>query len=202
MEKLFKLFPQWVVVLLLLGCGIILFYVVAPPHTVCDSQIEIFQSSQTPFLYLDAKKTYLKTSGYEKSTTTCKLGNSHGACREMVDGLRKMLLDIKTVPSECYEKLSDISEVKSAIWNSLTLFSQIAWGEKPPPSAYEKVGWFDAFHLHTFCSLKRVAIELYTEEKWNEFASVTLEKLPQANQLERNDAWGRSLMSLNCAQYR
>src|SRR5437870_149832 len=110
MERLFQILPQWAVVLLILAIGVAFFYVTMPPHTVCDSQIEIFQSTQTPFLYKDPKKKYEQTVGYEKSVDNCKLGNSSGACRELFDGLRKMLEDTRSVPSECNEKLGDVSQ--------------------------------------------------------------------------------------------
>lgn len=202
MDRLFQILPQWAVVLIILALGIVFFYITMPPHTVCDSQIEIFQSSQTPFLYLDPKKTYASTTAFQKSTENCKLGNSHGACRELFDGLRKMVQDIKVIPSECYAQVSDIDQITSAVWGSLGLFTQLAWGERAPASSFERMGWFDSFHLHTYCQLKRLGIELYGESSWNDFANKALEQLPQASQVGRNEAWARSILSINCAQYR
>ena len=202
MDELLKRFPQWAVVLVILIFGIGFFYFAMPPHTVCDSQLEIFTASETPFLYPDAKKKFQKTTGYAKSVENCKQGNSHGACRELFDGLRRMVLDLKVVPTECFSKMADQTEVKQAIWSSLGLFVELAWGDKAPKSAYEKLGWFDSFHLFTFCSLKRNGIEYYGDEKWTEFANAVLAKLPQANQLDRTEAWNRTLMSVNCDSYR
>ncbi len=202
MENFFKSLPQWALVSLILVAGIIFFYIVMPPHTVCDSQAQVFKTSQTPFLFLDSKKSYIKTLGIGKARDICKRGNNHGACREIFDGLKKMMLDLKVVPEECNPKMSNMSEVKDAIMSSIQLFVRLAWSEKAPQSAYEKIGWFDSSHLRVYCALKNFALEFYGPDAWSEFVMGTLPQLPQYTELGREEAWPRTLFSINCDQYR
>lgn len=203
MEELLKRFPQWFVALLILAGGVAFLYIAMPPHSKCDSQVEVFKSAQTGFLYIEAKKKkYQETTGFEKSLNNCKAGASHGACRYLFDGLKRMLEDVRMVPSECRESIAGVGELKASLFQVADLFPRLAWGEKAPSSAYDRLGWYDSFHMYIYCSIRRTATELYGKESWDELSSKLLMELPQANQLGRNDAWARSLMSVNCDQYR
>lgn len=202
MESLFKSLPQWAIAILILLAGIVFFYIVMPPHTVCDSQAEIFKAAQTPFLFLDSKKKYITTVGIVSATDNCKRGNSHGACRELFDGLKHMMLDLRVVPEECNSQIGGIAQVKSAIMSSLELFAMIAWTDKAPKSTYEKLGWYDTSHVSVYCALKRLSVEYYGQDNWNDFVNSILPKLPLYSELTREEAWPRTLFSVNCDQYR
>jgi hypothetical protein len=79
---------------------------------------------------------------------------------------------------------------------------QIAWGEKAPIDKSDKLAWLDAYHLNTYCDIKKALIKTSGEDNWNQFAVSEIQKLPQAAQLDAPESWSRSLFSINCAQYR
>src|SRR5690606_22618655 len=155
-------------------------------------------SAQTPFLFLDPKKNYIKTIGYVKAREACKQSNSHGACLEMFDGLKKMMLDLRVIPDQCHEKIGELDEVRTALLGSLELMARMAWGNKAPASVYEKVGWYDSSHLHMYCALKAFSLEFYGQESWSEFVNKVMPQLPQYSELTTTEAWPRTLFSLNC----
>lgn len=202
MDEIIKALPQWLLVFIILCVGVLIFYLAMPPHTACDSQLDVFKKSQTPFLFLDEKKSYVSTVGFTKSVETCKKGNGHGSCRELFDGLSRIMLDLKVVPDKCLQQIAEVDQIKGAVWVSLDLFTRIAWGETAPASSFERTNWFDSSHLRTYCALKRLSTDLYGEESWSPFVQSTLQKLPQYNQLTPQEAWPRTLLSLNCDSYR
>jgi hypothetical protein len=190
--------PKAVLVFLALFVSLMVIMIISPPHTPCQSQLEVFRNNQTGFLYLDKKKSYMKTTGYQKSVEVCKYGNSPGACLDFFSGIKQVVKDLEFMPSECAGDVTSESIVNSAVWESIELMVQLSWGNRAPSSYLERQGWLDTYHLGVFCDLKRLLVTSYGKDRWNQFVNTQLKNLPQAQQLSRNESWQRSILSFSC----
>lgn len=197
-----KSLPKTLFVTIVLGAGVLLIVLFNPPQTVCDSQVEQFHEAQKDFLFLDViKQPKRKQTRFAKLIDTCKVTNSAGGCYELFYNLKKMLKDAGAVSPECFGKLKGHQGFSMAIWQSVDLMVKLAWGEKPPQSTGLKSGWFDPADLNLFCELKNSAVNVFTQDRWNEFAGEYFTTLPGASSLQRSDAWQKMLFSVNCASY-
>jgi len=196
----FKGLPQNIFAFLTLVLALGLIFILRKPHSVCDSQAEIFKTNQTPFLYLDPKGTS-KTRDFVKFIDFCKLSNSPGGCLEFFDGMKRLYSDLIDVPSGCTPVLIDSPEVKEALFAGLELIVRLAWGEKPPSSNLERNGWLDLSQVAVFCNFKKMMIEQLGSDVWSSFVEKQMSNLPGASLLPRNDVWGRSLLSDPCVSY-
>jgi len=192
--------PKWFLVFGALTLGILVMFVVQPPATVCDAQVEQFKETQVPHLFLLKKKKYDTTIKWESHIEMCKQGNSPGACLELFNGMRKLLRDLNAVSNQCLQDVGGLVPVKKSIWETMTLMLKIAWGEKPPASQYEKMAWFDLSHMEIFCKLQKKSVEIYSKEQWDSYREKTMAELPGFAQIGRNGVWPLSLFSFSCDQ--
>lgn len=188
-------------VTVVLGAGVLFIVLSDPPRTVCDSQLELFDEKVRDFLLLDSRKPNRKTTRYTKLHETCRATSSAGGCYELFLNLKQMIKDAKTVSVECHGKLRGHTQYSTAVWQSLDLMAQLAWGAKPPLTPALKTGWLDPADLNLYCELKNSAIYVFSEEKWNSFVAGYFKSLPGAANLPRNEAWQKMLFSVNCTQY-
>ncbi len=195
-----KSLPQNLFVFLILVGILVLIFTVQKPHSVCDSQQEVFKLNQTPFLYLDPKKNTKKTD-LEKFVDFCKSTNSPGGCLDFFEGMRKLHTDLENAPSGCTEGLANLPEVQSAIFTALELMVHLAWGTKPPMTSFERNGWLDSSQVAVFCDFKKLINANMGSDKWKAFVEQQMSSLPGASLLPRNDMWSRTLLSDPCANY-
>jgi hypothetical protein len=181
--------------------GVALILLINPPYTVCDSQWDVFQAHQTPFLFLNKSKAYIKTLGIDAATEKCKKGNNAGACQELFQGVLSMLKDFEIVSNECTNIFLSKNIVRKTIWDTQELMVQLAWGTKPPNSVYERFGWLDNNHMFLFCRLKEFAIKDKGKDAWEAWREKNMMALPQAEQIGRGEAWKRSLFSARCSDF-
>lgn len=199
MDDFLKSLPTSVLVGGALAIGLVLIFVLNPPHTKCDSQYEIFQSSQTPFLFKDPTKKFMEESVLQSSMMVCKNKNASGACFQYFEGLRFLIKDIQTISLECRSKILSKSEVSIALWQSLGFIFEIAWGPSGGPQNYlDKLGWLDNVHASVFCDLQALIKESFSEGEWTSFREKTLGELPGASTMDRKEVWNRSLFTLKC----
>lgn len=196
-----KSLPKTMFVAIVLAAGVLFIVLSDPPRTICDSQMKHFKELSKDFLFLDPAKPIKKETRYAKLLETCRSTNSPGGCLQLFGNLKSMLKDVNTFSPECYGKLSSMSEFTGALWGSLDLMVKMAWGAAGPKSAFEKTGWFDSADLNLYCSMKKVAIDVYGQSRWDGFVSEYLNSLPQAATLGRNEAWARMLLSVSCSAY-
>lgn len=174
----------------------------SPPHSVCDSQIDVIKESQKHFLYKDPPKSkVVVTTRYQFQRDRCKSTNSPGGCYELFQGIRTLLQDLATVTSECGSSIGGVKEIKTALWETSELLVRLAWGEKPPSAYHAKFGWLDNADLTLFCKLKARATQMYGESAWNSFREKMMSDLPGTKDLTRNQVWEVVLFSENCARY-
>lgn len=197
MDNFLNSLPKTVLVGGALALGLFLIFMLNPPHTKCDSQFEIFQKAQTPFLYKDPAKKFMDETQMQTSVAVCKDRNLPGSCFQFFEGLRLLTKDIKTISYECRSQILSRSEVSSSIWLGLGTIFELAWGKTPPQSYLDKMGWLDNLHTSVFCDLQALAKESLATE-WDAFRERTLAALPGAAQMDRKEVWNRSLFTLKC----
>lgn len=201
--------------------GIILFFVIQKPHSVCDSQLEVFRESQKGQIFSYKVKNSNRPALYPRVVEACRMGNSAGGCYEMFSILKKLVRDLDASPHECLVPFGEVSEVKKALSEGAQLMVQLAWGEKPPENAFNKFGWLQTADIGLFCSLKQVYMRVYGEQGWNDLRTATHKKLPGEasvyqdgaclncdykktadEKLSAEEIWVKSLFSVRCEQYR
>jgi hypothetical protein len=196
-----KNIPQNILAFLAICGALFLIMNLQKPHSVCDSQVEVFKANQIPFLYLDPKKSYIKTKDFDRVVTFCKKSNSSGGCLEFFNGMKRLYTDLEKVPTGCSATLMEISEVKEAMFLGLELIVHLAWGERPPPSSLERSGWLDSTQVGVFCEYKKLINLHLGRETWNGFVEKQMTNLPGASLLPRNDVWSRTVLSDPCVSY-
>jgi hypothetical protein len=201
MDKILAAIPKNTLAFLAIVGGIIFIILAEPPKSVCDAQIEVIKKSQQKFLYKDPKSKMVKTTRYQTRLAFCKDRNDPGACYELFHDMRSFLRDLSNVPTDCSGAVGAVSEFKKAMWDSMTLIVQLAWGDKPPASYNAKFGWLDTADITLYCQLKNSLQMIYGETAWDNYREKMMKELPGAKELPRNQVWDMALFSENCARY-
>lgn len=201
MDKFLSLIPKNTLAFLSIVGGTLFIVLSEPPHSICDSQLEVFKSEQEKLLYKDPKSKKIITTKYQRLLEHCKITNNPGGCYELFQELKIFLHDLSTVPSECSGAVSSLTEVKKALWEPMELLVKLGWGEKPPTAYHAKFGWLDTADMSLYCRLKGRIIQVYGEPDWNAFREKMMRELPGAKDMPRNGVWDMSLFSENCARY-
>ena len=186
---------------ILIGFALMVMY--DPPRTVCDAQLEIFRDSQKSFLYVRSTDGPITApSRIHELYDLCKGDNSPGGCFEYFEGLKKFAVDLGNIPNECAEKAGAESEINTWLKKSMKLMAEIAWGERAPASYTDKHAWFDSSEVVLFCELKKSANRIYGIEVMDKWREELFTQLPEAEKLNREQIWQKSIMSTSCDAYR
>lgn len=211
--------PKPILVFLVLTLGVAGIFVLQKPHSVCDSQLEVFKESMKGKIYPRVEKNLTLPASYFRLLENCKLANSAGGCFEYFDLLRSMLRELNGAPEQCLQPFGEIKEVKSAFNEGLEIMAMLAWGNQPPESA-SRFGWLETLELGLFCKLRANYIRIYGAEALELLREKVNAKLPgeppviqdgictncesrkAASQIfSREELWVRSLFSVRCDQY-
>jgi hypothetical protein len=198
MDNFLNSLPKSILVGGALAVGLVIIFLIKPPHTKCDSQFEIFQKAETPFLYKDPTKKFMEETQVQTSMNACKQTNSPGSCFQFFEGLKFLIKDIQTISYDCRPGILSKSEISTALWQSLEFIFEIAWGKNPPANYLDKLGWLDNVHVSVFCDLQALMKESFSEDEWTTFREKMLAGLPGAQALGRKEVWNRSLFTLKC----
>ena len=199
MDQFLSSLPKTVLALGAITIGFFLIVMFNPPHSVCDSQLEIFREAQKIFIYKQGKdRPPLAKSQFD----LCLADNSPGSCFEFFQGLKKLSIDLRNIPSSCSASAAGETEVNTWLWQSLKLMVQVAWGPKAPSSYSEKHSWFDASDIALFCGLKKDAVRIFGEEQFATWREDVMKSLPQAESMQRDQIWHKSILSTSCEAYR
>lgn len=206
MDKWLSAIPKGLLAFGAIGIGTLFIIFSDPPHTLCDTQLEVLRKSQEGFLTPDPSLKIATTPLFQKLMTQCKISNSPGGCYEYFMQMKQLLEDIKDVPDECAPvvpsgNLTNSDAIQPALFQTLKLLVQLAWGEKPPETYHEKFGWLDTADLSLFCDLRRTVQELYGRQPWEQFQESMFRELPGAANMTRKQAWEVMLLSVNCDRY-
>lgn len=206
MDQWLRSLPKGVVAFVAIALGIVGIIFFNPPRTLCDTQLELLSKSQEGFLSPDPNSRVSKTSGFQRLSDHCKTTNSPGGCYELFQRMNKLLDDLKKVPDECVPEVSsggvtNTDALKPALYKTLKLLAQLAWGESPPRNHFDKLSWLDAADISLFCRLKSTVQRTYDKSDWETFQESLFRDLPGAAQLPRGTAWNAMILSLNCSRY-
>lgn len=201
MNRLLELVPKNVLAFLLIAAGTAIIIIKQPPHSVCDSQVEVVNKDQAQFLFKDPNSKSARTTRYESMRDTCKATNNPGGCYELFQDLKGLLDEIASLGSECEVALGEQKPYHQVLTESADLMARLAWGDKPPESYNTKFGWLEEADVALFCRLHDRIGVMYGETAWDSLRESTMADLPGAKDLVRNQIWDLSLFSENCARY-
>jgi len=200
LDQILNSMPKTVLAILAIIIGFFVIVQSDPPRTVCGSQLELFQQQQKEFLYGGTQNS--KQPLANKYYSVCKESNSPGGCFEFFLRLKKLNQDLESVPSQCSEEFAQEDTLKSWIMKSMKLMTDISWGDRGPASVTRKNAWFDASDLSMFCDLKKHATRIYGVEVLDQWRESTLSSLPEAEKLDHESLYQKSLISTPCEAYR
>ncbi len=193
--------PKHILALIVIGAGIFLIVVSDPPATVCGQQLKTFKEKQEGFLYKKKDESFRSGTQFQKLRDLCISSNTLGGCYELFQKIRRTLPAIKSFSTECIPTVGGDAAVKQFMNQSLDLLIKLAWGVKPPDTFALKLGWLEPTEVALFCQLKDYYIVMYGEQSWAQFRETYLTSLPEADKLQRKDAWALSLVSIDCSNY-
>lgn len=224
MDKFIESLPKPVLVFLVLVVAIVVFMIISPPHSICDTQAAAFKESQSGRVFdrvetvKRVKRTIPATLG--KAKEACQLGNSAGSCYEYFSVLREIARGISNASPQCMDPLLSIKEVSEAFADGVEIMVRLAWGVKPPEVGLDRFGWMQEADLAIFCRLKNVYIRAKGEEAWTNMRKRISTKLPgeeivatesaglfateprkASDILSEQDIWDRSLFSVRCDNF-
>jgi hypothetical protein len=196
--------PRPFLVFLVLAIGVLLFFFIREPHTVCQSQLEVLKESQAGALFPGKAGSALggRAPRYQRLLEDCRQGNGPGACFEYFTLLRNLIRDLNGSPRECLGPFGEANEIKRALFEGAQVMVLIAWGEKPPEEGVHRFSWLEASDISLFCSLKEMIGRIYGENGWEQFRLKTQTKMPGVKSLSPEQIWVRSLFSVRCEQFR
>lgn len=224
MDKFIESLPKPVLVLLVLVVAIVVFMIISPPHSICDTQAAAFKEVQIGNLF-DRVETVKRTKRtipgtLAKAKSSCQLGNSAGSCYEYFAALREIARGVSNASPQCMGTLFSIKEVSEALNDGVELMVRLAWGVKPPEIGIDRFGWMQEADLAIFCHLKNVYVRSKGEEAWATLRKKIATKLPgeevvatgeaglfaveprsAAEILNEQDIWDRSLFSIRCENF-
>ena len=183
---------------LLLVVGVGLIFLLSPPHSVCQDQVDLFKQQQVNFLFLDSEKAYKVTTQFSRVFEKCRVGITLGSCLDLFTGMKKVIRDLDAISPKCLGSVVEIDETKQSLWGTLGLMAQLAWGEGTPSGPDFRQGWLDTSQIFLYCKLKQQAKAATSDADWNAFALMTVKSLKGSSQLPANEAWTRSLFAQAC----
>lgn len=220
MENFINSMPKPVLAFLAIFVGIIVFMLIEPPHTVCDTQAATLREVQKGNIFPTQFKKNVIPPTIQRAKEACQLGNSAGSCYEYFMSLKKVADDVAKGSLECASQLYNIKEVKSALNDGLELMVRLAWGMKPPEPTLDHFGWMQESEIASFCRIKNVYVRANGEDAWVELRKKLATKLPgeeiepstdptqvgveprsAAVMLSEQDIWNRSLFSVRCESF-
>lgn len=202
MGQFFASLPSRVIAIGAIILGLVALLIYDPPKTICDSQLSVFVQSQGGFLFSSNKNGISRQAIISKELQNCRNSAGPGGCFVLFEKLRKLVVDLENIPSQCAADAGELRAINAAIWESLRLFVQLAWGEQPPAAYTQRYGWLDSGDVALFCGLKKQAIAIYGREAWLAFRNNIRTDLPKASTLPAEQVWQRSLISASCENYR
>lgn len=201
MDKFLAQFSKTTLAVVAIGGGILFIVLSQPPVSICNTQMDFVKNSQRLFLFKDPKSKMVKTAKFVTLRDRCKQTNDPGGCYELFRSVKLLLQDLDTLTHDCSSAAGSVKEVKEALWTTMDLLVQLAWGEKPPVAYHAKFGWLDTADITLYCKLKARLQNSFGEAAWEKYRDKMMSELPGAAALPRTQVWDMSIFSENCARY-
>lgn len=224
--------PKIFIAIAALAVGLVFVVLNNPLKDGCEVELTNFSRDVSGVLTSTRnKKKKLMPSSISSSLESCKLGNNQGACEGYFRDLKSIIDSLMLTPEKCFQVIQNDERIGKVLVprlkEGIKILSLLAWGEKPPVSTAERVGWLNIREVTTFCRIySRLGIILNEKDledlKLNAFsefpnqlpetATLVTEsdyKRPRAlkttanptGQLNQDEVYKRSLFSLNCDRY-
>ena len=103
-----------------------------PPHTACQSQVEIYQEGIKPLW-----KPLIGAIGL------CREHTDLGGCTAFIEVLHKLENKYDEVGHQCQPALKGDASTRTWITSSMEIFVKSAWGSVPPTNSAARNGWLD-----------------------------------------------------------
>jgi len=224
--------PKPVLVALVLLAGVALIPLLSTPHSICDTQLKVLEENQAGFIYPKTEKKSQIPAAYERVYNSCynsKVANSPGGCSAYFELIRKLVLDLRSVPKECSSQVKNTEPIFKALTQSLKVFVEIGWGDPPTeenPDFKLSTAWLELSDLEIFCGVRDEWIRFFGKEDLLEQKNAILKNLPgelkkyevgedgtreclncdylkkAVDQFEESQIQSRSLFSVNCDRFR
>ncbi len=224
MEDFIKSIPPPLLAILVLIGAVVFFMLANPPHTICDTELEVLQESQKGNIFprvVSVKNVNQNIPAQiSRAKEACQLGNSAGSCYEYFQALKGLAVDIGKASTECTPLMFEIPEVKRALTDGVELMVRLAWGNQPPEPGYARFNWLQETEIAIFCRIKNIYIRGVSDEAWVALRRSIYGKLPGEVLVQKSDPgqitsearkapqmmgeqqiWERSLFSVRCESY-
>lgn len=153
-----KLQPGAIVVLVL-GLGIAFFSMVSTKPSSCTIQYEgLKKAIKGQFAF--AEEGSSKREMFSASITSCRFGNSKGACLKFFELVQALQLQLNLMDKSCLSDLNS-TEVKSYLGRAFNLFIQLGWGERP--TEVGQFSWLSQAEVALFCQVKGQLVQMAGE---------------------------------------
>jgi len=229
LDEVISKIPKPVLVFVVLFLALIFIIQQNPLSDGCAVEVENFNMNTKGVLsgYRDSKKrVHFPQINFLKER--CSEGNSQGACFDYLKSLRTVTDSLKLTSEKCYPDLIESStELIKQLKDGVKVMALVAWGEYPPTSLSQRLGWLTESDVYTFCRMKNTITKLIPNEEFLAFRNtvyrefpdrwtenISLEKraeMPRPRALKgttnpngtliEKDLYERSLFSLRCDLY-
>lgn len=207
MDEFLQSLPKPVIVFLVILLGVGTIYLLNPPKTECDIQMEQLKLDMGGVFLPKKVKSIVNPSRISAYENDCRQGNSAGACLDYFSELKKLVLSIEKNNRTCLKEALEISEVHRALQVAMDIMVRIAWDGKKPNTLEEGLNWFTESDRYLFCIMKNLYLKAQGEEAFEAFKTKTLDKLQDstssdsAMKLSNQDKEPLTLFALPCDNY-
>lgn len=164
LSQIFRYVPEWVFVCVILVGGLAYFIYDRPLYRLCDAQIQEFSRAQQG-----------KLIGRLVPARKRCIGSIRGSgCVEYFQIFETAVSSMPKLQEKCLRELSEMPMISLSFGQYLRTMVLLAWGDRPPGTQFEKVGWLTAADLKTFCRVREFYNMFYPQEQWNALVSSTL----------------------------
>lgn len=174
LAKIFRYIPESVFVLIILIGGLYYFMFETPLYSVCNAQINDFVKVQRGKFFPGGSYSYNRLSDSRKKCVSSIRGFG---CNEYFLIMASAMQDLARLEDKCLVELSQNPYFSGVISQYMRTMVQLAWGERPPATQFDKTSWIDQRALKTFCQVRQYYRRLYTEQQWNALVGGTLNLL-------------------------
>lgn len=221
--------PRLALVVGVLAAALIFIIQQQPLSDGCEVEISNFTRQMNGILvsFKDSKKR-IQYAQLDFMRDRCREGNSQGTCEDYFKAIKRIADNLLVVSPKCNEKLIEAyPKLNGTLSLGMRIMSLAAWGESPPESIAQRIGWLTEGDLYAFCRSKNKYVELFGAEAYVGFRSSVYREFPdrwsdhisleQRSELPRpralksaenptgsllqNDIYERSLFSLRCDLY-
>ena len=170
--------PLLVVAVLVLGLAFIVSQ--NPMQDGCEIQIKNYTRDVKGLLVgFKNKSGKIQPAQIDIFRNMCRQGNSVGSCENYYSGLKKIVEGLKSVDQKCTSKLLEAYPALIRVMsNGIQVMALNAWGEKPPASVSDRVGWIGQSNIYTFCHLRHQIERLASFDEYKKLRNLTYQEFP------------------------